>query len=58
MRAAFGKTARIEGDDAIRLVQALGHLPHIDLPKRGFSLEAIVITICYAMKLRSKEKIR
>src|SRR6266571_4408581 len=28
MRAAFGETARIEGDDAIRLAQPLGHLPH------------------------------
>ncbi len=26
--AAFGETARIEGDDAIGLAQPLGHLPH------------------------------
>jgi hypothetical protein len=26
VRAALGKTARIEGDDAIRLPQPLGHL--------------------------------
>src|SRR5215471_11423304 len=28
MRAAFGETARIEGDDAIGLAQPLGYLPH------------------------------
>ena len=28
MRAPFGETARIEGDDAIRLAQAIGHLSH------------------------------
>jgi hypothetical protein len=28
MRAAFGETAWIEGDDAIGLAQPLGHLPH------------------------------
>ena len=28
MRAAFGETARIEGDDAIGLAQPLGHLTH------------------------------
>ena len=28
VRAAFGETARIEGDDAIGLAQPLGHLPH------------------------------
>jgi hypothetical protein len=28
MRAAFGETARIEGDDAIGLAQPRGHLTH------------------------------
>jgi hypothetical protein len=34
VRAAFGKTARIEGDDAIELAQAIGDLSHQHLDQR------------------------
>jgi len=35
MRAAFGETARIEGDDAIGLAQAIGDLSHQHLDQRA-----------------------
>jgi hypothetical protein len=35
MGTALGKTARIEGDDAIGLAQAMRHLRHQDLDQRA-----------------------
>ena len=34
MRTAFGETAGIERDDALRLAQAIGHLNHQHLDQR------------------------